>query len=62
MESTSALQERSPQARCHSELPTVKLMVVNKEAQLMQTGISTVSPHYTRIVLGWPLCLIITNV
>lgn len=65
MESTSALKERSPQARCNSELPAVKLMVVNKEVQLMQTRDlpqRPMSPYHARIVPGWLPCLIIINV
>lgn len=66
MESTSTLRECSPQARCNSRLPTVKLMVVNKEVlQLMQTRDlpqHPVPPYHARIVPGWLLCLIIINV
>lgn len=48
--------EHSPRARCNSELPTVKLMAVNKEAQLMQTRAlpqRPVAPYHAGIVPGW---------
>lgn len=43
----------------------MKLMAVNKEAQLMQTRAlpqRPVAPYHERIVPGWLLCLIIINV
>lgn len=42
----------------------MKLMAVNKEAQLMQTGAlpqRPVAPYHARIVPGWLPCLIIIN-